>query len=106
MKAHKIDDVEYSVNLISNDQSEMNLIWKSGQLFLSISGMYLSHDKLWYELPLKDITGLRFLEGDMNSRLEIIIGNVSVTVSGKSSNYLKALRHLLLPYLNTNNQDT
>ena len=101
MKAHKIDDVEYSVNLVSNEENQMNLIWKSGQLFLSISGMYLSHDKLWYELPLKDITGLRFLEGESSSKLEIIIGTVCVTVSGKSSNYLKALRHLLLPSLET-----
>ena len=99
MKAHKIDDVEYSVNLISNDRSQMNLIWKSGQLFLSITGMYLSHDRLWYELPLRDITGIRLLEGERGSTLEITIGNVNVTVSGKSSNYLKALRHLLLPYI-------
>ena len=106
MKAHKIDDVEYSVNLVSNDKSEMNLVWKSGQLFLSISGMFLSHDKLWYELPLKDITQLKFFEGQPHSKLEITIGGVNVTVSGKSTNYLKALRHLLLPYLNTSTNTT
>jgi len=99
LKAQKIDNVDFCVHLVHNEQGDMDLVWRHGELFLALSGVFLNHSDKWYELPLTEIKGIRLKEGGGEAKLLISVGGVNVVVKGRSVAYLRALRHLLLPYI-------
>ena len=102
MKVQKIDDVNFSVNLVYDEKTKLDLIWKSGEMYLSVGGLCLNQSDLWYELPLTEIKSLEIEEGDKPC-LKIKIGSLTVVISGPNIYSLRGLRHLLLPYINVNN---
>jgi hypothetical protein len=102
MKVQKIDDVNFSVNLVYDEKTKLDLIWKQGEMYLSVAGLCLNQSDLWYELPLTEIKSLDIVEGE-KPHLKIEIGSLTVVVSGPNIYSLRGLRHLLMPYIDPNN---
>ena len=95
MKVKKIEDVNFSVQLLDGDV-DVQLKWKDGQLYLALSGILIgSGDKL-YEIPLKDLEGIEVVD-EKPIKIRFTLKDVIVTVSGKNPEQLHAVRHLLLP---------
>ena len=97
MKAHKVDDVSFRVNLIASD-SQIDLSWKNGGLFLSIRGLLFEESGEWFEAPITDVRYIRVIKEEP---LKLLFGlnNVDIVVTGDNPNHLMALRHFLLPFV-------
>ena len=103
MRVQKVEKVDFAVNLVCSGQTKVNVVWKKGELFLSLSGIYLTDKELWYELPLKEIRYVELINDEVPTKLQIGLDSIDVMVSGADVNHLKALRHLILPYITVEN---
>lgn len=97
MKAHKVDDISFRVNLMTSD-SQVDLSWKNGSLFLSIRGLLLEQSGEWFEIPIRDVRYIRLVE-DEPVKLLFGLENADIVVTGGNPNHLMALRHFLLPFV-------
>jgi len=97
MKAHKVDDVSFRVNLTASD-TQIDLSWKDGSLFLSIRGLLFEESGEWFEVPISEVKYIRVLREEP-LRLLFGLGNVDIMVTGENPNHLMALRHFLLPFV-------
>ncbi len=97
MKAHKVDDVSFRVNLNASD-TDIDLSWKDGSLFLSIRGLLFEDRGGWFEVPITEVQYIRVLD---NEPLKLLfgLGKVEIVVTGDNPNHLMALRHFLLPFV-------
>jgi len=102
MKLQRLDAVNFTVNLTYEKGTKIDLVWRKGELYLSIAGVYLADAKAMYEMPIADIKAIELVDDD-NPKLQITIGKVVVTISAKNIHYLQGLRHLLMPFISTNN---
>lgn len=97
MKARKYENVEFTINQIT-DNFQADIIWKKGGLYLSLSGLFLTDGTIWYELPVKDLDNISVIREEP-LKLRIEIPSFDVVVSGENAERLLALRHFLLPYI-------
>ncbi len=97
MKAHKVDDVSFRVNLMASE-SQVDLSWKNGSLFLSIRGLLLEQSGEWFEIPIRDVRYIQLVE-DEPVKLLFGLENTDIVVTGENPNHLMALRHFLLPFV-------
>ena len=101
LKATKITDGNFDINLTPGENTAIRLQLKEGELYLSISGVLLSGKGLWYELPLKDIITVEIAEEEP-FQIKFIMENIEVVLKGNNPLHLKALRHFLLPFVSNN----
>jgi hypothetical protein len=98
MKAQKYEDVQYIISQDGDGEPNLNLVWKDGSLFLSLSGLFISDGDTWYELPVKDLVNVNVINEEP-LQLRFKIPALDVVVTGKRAERLLALRHFLLPYI-------
>jgi hypothetical protein len=98
MKAQKYEDVQFIISQDGDGEPNLNLVWKEGGLFLSLSGLFISDGDTWYELPVKDLVNVNVINEEP-LQLRFKIPALDVVVTGKRAERLLALRHFLLPYI-------
>jgi hypothetical protein len=98
MELHKIEDVDFTINHDPNSEPDINLVWKEGQLYLSLKNIVLTDGKRWYDLPIEELENIRVIS-ENPTRLSFRLPSLEVIVTGKYAERLLALRHLLLPLL-------
>ena len=98
MKAQKYEDVQFIISQDGDGEPNLNLVWKEGGLFLSLSGLFISDGDTWYELPVKDLVNVNIINEEP-LQLRFKIPALDVVVTGKRAERLLALRHFLLPYI-------
>jgi hypothetical protein len=98
MKAQKYEDVQFIISQDGDGEPNLNLVWKDGSLFLSLSGLFISDGDTWYELPVKDLVNVNVINEEP-LQLRFKIPALDVVVTGKRAERLLALRHFLLPYI-------
>ncbi len=98
MKAQKYEDVQYIISQDGDGEPNLNLVWKDGGLFISLSGLFISDGDTWYELPVKDLVNVNVINEEP-LQLRFKIPALDVVVMGKRAERLLALRHFLLPYI-------
>ena len=98
MKAQKYEDVQFIISQDGDGEPNLNLIWKDGGLFLSLSGLFISDGDTWYELPVSDLVNVNVINEEP-LQLRFKIPALDVVVTGKRAERLLALRHFLLPYI-------
>ncbi len=98
MELHKIEDVDFSITQgLASDQN-INLVWKEGELYLSMKNIVLTDGKRWYDLPIKELENVQVIS-ENPTQLRFSMPSLEVIVTGKYAERLLALQHLLLPYL-------
>ena len=98
MKAKRLEEVNFSINILKDDNDQLNLTMKEGQLFLSVAGLLLGDENSWYELPVQELKDLSIVDEEP-LKLKFDFENIEVTITGKNPQYLMALRHFLLPFI-------
>lgn len=97
MKAHKVDEVEFSINH-SFEDVKIDMVWKHGCLYLSLSQIYLTDGEVWYEVPVKELENISVIQ-EQPLRLKFQVPSIDIVVTGERAERLLALRHFLLPYI-------
>lgn len=100
MELHKIEDVDFTINHGYDSQRDINLVWKEGQLYLSLKNLFLTDGKIWYDMPIKELENVQVIS-ENPTKLRFQMPSVEVIVSGKFAERLLALRHFLLPFLDS-----
>jgi len=100
MKIYRVDSGKFSINVGYTENSKIDLVWRDGEIYLSVSGICLNHEKQWYELPIKDIKSIDIVEGVV-PLLKISGDTFSVTITSKNISTLKSLKFLIQPYIST-----
>jgi hypothetical protein len=98
MELHKIEDVDFSITQGFASDQNINLVWKEGELFLSMKNIMLTDGKRWYDLPIKELENVQVIS-ENPTKLRFQLPSLEVIVTGKYAERLLALQHLLLPYL-------
>ncbi len=97
MELHKIENVDFSINQ-GVVEDHINLIWKEGELYLSIKNIILKDKKRWYDIPIKELENVQVIS-ENPTKLKFQLSSLEIIVSGKYAERLLALRHFLLPYI-------
>lgn len=97
MEVKKVETVTFSVNLLDDDVN-VQLKWKKGELYLAISDILVGVDDTFYEIPIKDIKDIEIVD-EKPLKLRLTLNDAIVTISGRSDEKLRAMRHLLLPFV-------
>jgi hypothetical protein len=100
MELHKIEDVDFTINHNFQSQRDINLVWKEGKLYLSFKNLFLTDGKVWYEMPIKELENVQVMS-ENPTKLRFQLPSVEVIVTGKYAERLQALRHFLLPFLDS-----
>ena len=95
MEMKKLETVSFAVSLLEDDMN-VELRWKNGELYLAISGIIVGIGDTFYEIPIKDIKNIEVVE-ENPLKLRLTLSDAVVTISGRSNERLRAMRHLLLP---------
>ncbi len=98
MELHKVEDVDFRINQGPLTESNINLILKEGELYISMENVVLTDGKKWYDLPIKELENIQVID-ENPIKLKFQLPSVDVVVSGKDAERLMALRHFLLPYI-------
>ncbi|UCE38445.1 MAG: hypothetical protein JSW00_04240 [Thermoplasmata archaeon] len=98
MELHKIEDVDFSINEIIGTEDDINLIWKEGELYLSLRNLVLKDKKRLYDVPLRELENVQVIS-ENPTKLKFQLPSVEVIVSGKYAERLLALRHFLMPLI-------
>ncbi|UCG71037.1 MAG: hypothetical protein JSV09_08585 [Thermoplasmata archaeon] len=98
MELYKIEDVDFSINQDLDNDVNINLIWKEGELYLSLKNLVLTDKKRWYDIPLKELENVQIIS-ENPTKLKFELPNLEIIVTGRYAERLLALRHFLLPYI-------
>lgn len=98
MKAKKLEDVKYNITH-SNEDLQLSLVWKEGEMFISVANLLLRDGETWYDIPVKDLRNVQIVSEEP-LQLRFKLRFLDVNVSGERANRLLALRHFLLSYIN------
>jgi hypothetical protein len=98
MELYKIEDVDFSINQDLDNDVNINLIWKEGELYLSLKNLVLTDKKRWYDIPLKELENVQIIS-ENPTKLKFDLPSLEIIVTGKYAERLLALRHFLLPYI-------
>ena len=97
MKIQKIDDVNFNINM-SVEGQDMNMKWRQGQLYISITSILLSDKDKWYEMPVREIESIQIVD-DSVPKVKFAFKSYDVTLTSKNMDQLRALRHFLMPFI-------
>ncbi len=97
MEIQKLETVAFSVNLL-DDNVNISLKWKKGELYLSVSDIIVGIGDTFYEIPIKDIKNIEVVD-EKPLKLKLTLSDAAVTITGKSDERLRAMRHFLLPFV-------
>jgi len=95
LKTQKLEDIHFSVQ---DGRVGLSLEWKAGELFLSLRGIVIKDGETWYEIPVKDLVDVTVIEGEPH-KISLNLQGVRVLITGTGADFLEALRHFLLPYV-------
>ncbi|MDG6220709.1 MAG: hypothetical protein QCI38_04590 [Candidatus Thermoplasmatota archaeon] len=95
VQTQKLDDIRFS---IQDGEVGLQLEWRSGELFLSLRGVVIKQGETWYEIPVRDLIGIRTEESSPR-KIELSLHAARVVIEGENAEFLQALRHFLLPYV-------
>ena len=98
MKATKVSDASFDINLTPSESESVRLQCLNGEICLSLSGLLFNGQGSWYELPIREITSVEIIEDDP-VKLKFCTEDMEIIIKGKNNAHLKALRHFLLPFL-------
>lgn len=104
MQLHKIDDIDFSINQGLASDRQLNLVWKKGELYLSMKNIMLTDGEIWFDIPLKDLENIQIVS-ENPTKLRFQLPSLEVIVTGNYAERLLALRHLLLPYLHPKREE-
>ncbi len=91
----KVDTIMFRISQ-EHDDVGMELMWRDGSIYLSISKVMITDGERWYAIPFEELRGIDALDDDsINLRIE----GVDIRVRGENAERLMALRHLLLPLI-------
>ena len=77
---------------------DMNMKWRQGQLYISITSILLSDKDKWYEMPVREIESIH-IEEDSVPKVRFAFKSYDVTLTSKNMDQLRALRHFLMPFI-------
>ncbi len=97
MKATELDDIEFQICHTGKDALHLDLVWKQGQLFLSLKNLLMTDGESWFEISINELENIDIV-GEDPLRLRFTFPGMQINVTGESAERLQALRHLLLPY--------
>lgn len=98
MELHKIENVDFSINHQMTSENDVNLLWKEGELYLSMRNLVLTDKKRWYDIPLRDLENIQIIS-ENPTKLKFQLPSLEVIVTGKFAERLLALRHFLMPLI-------
>ncbi len=104
MELHKIENVDFSINdgLISDE--DINLVWKEGELYLSLRNLVLKDKNRWYDFPLKELENVQIIS-EHPTKLKFQLPSLEVIVTGEYAERLLALRHFLMPLIHPKREE-
>lgn len=102
VEAKKFADVEYKIYQ-KIDHCKLDLLWKEGGLFLTLSEVLISHGEQYYVIPIKEIERVSIVS-EKPVKLVLEFGNIELVFTGEAGHKLSAFRHLLLPYIKSASQ--
>ena len=94
-KLQKVEEITFRVS-DADAESGLNLVWKDGALYISLSDMMMTDGNVWYEVPFRSLEDIGNPDEGV---ITLIAENVSITLKGAQAERLMALRHLLLPLI-------
>lgn len=98
MKAQKYEDVQFAIQQNGDRELSLNIVWRAGGLYLSLSGLFLNEGGAWYEIPIADLEKVNVIN-ENPLQLRFSVPSLNVVVTGQRAERLLALRHFILPYL-------
>jgi hypothetical protein len=103
LKVHKVDNVDFTINQTSSYQPDFNLVWREGDLYISLTNIILSDGNKWYELPIKELTSVHVID-EKPIKIQFKLPSVDIIVTGKYAERLLALKHFLMPFIHSNKE--
>lgn len=97
LEARKFAEGEYRITQ-KIDHCKVELAWREGGLYLTLSDILFSHGEQYYVIPIREIERISVLK-EKPIRLLLEFGNIEIEFTGEAGHKLSALRHLLLPYI-------
>ncbi|MEW5937637.1 MAG: hypothetical protein AB1665_07455 [Candidatus Thermoplasmatota archaeon] len=98
MKAQKYADVQFAIQENGDRELSLSIVWRDGDLYLSLSGLFLNEGGAWYEIPIADLQKVNVIN-ESPLQLRFSVPSLDVVVTGQRAERLLALRHFLLPYI-------
>ena len=90
----KVESVMFQIS--QSEDMGIELLWKDGSLYLSISGLIITDGDRWYSIPFKE---LKKIESVDEGEITLKIDGASIRIKGKNAERLMALKHLILPLI-------
>ncbi len=97
-KVHKVDKVDFTIDQETPYRSDFNLVWKEGELYISLTNLMLTDGNKWYEVPIKELENIYLLD-QKPVKIQFKLPSVDITVTGEYAERLLALKHFLMPYI-------
>ncbi len=92
-KLQKVGEITFRIS-DAGAENGLNLVWKGGALYISLSDMMMTDGDVWYEVPFRSLEDIGNPDEGV---ITLVAENVSITLKGAQAERLMALRHLLLP---------
>ncbi len=96
----KVETIMFQIS--QEDSAGMELLWKDGSLYLSLSKLMIDDGNIWYAIPFEE---LRDIEAGDDGGITFKIEGANLRIRGESAERLMALRHLLLPLIERKTED-
>lgn len=100
IRLKKVETIRFQIS--QKDSAGMELLWKDGSLYLSLSKLLLNDGNIWYAIPFEE---LRDIEAEDDGKITFKIEGAELRIRGDSAEKLMALRHLLLPLIESKIED-
>ncbi len=97
----KVDTIMFRISQ-EHDDVRMELMWRDGSIYLSISNVMITDGERWYAIPFEELRGIDVLGDDS---ISLRIEGAHIRVRGENAERLMALRHLLLPLIESVPED-
>lgn len=98
MKAQRLTDIGFCIEMLPNDECGLNLNWKDGEMFLTLSDILVKENDAIYDVPIRDIQYINIIE-NKKPKLQIGLGSIDVYITSNNRDHLQALRHFLMPFI-------
>ena len=98
MKAQRLADIGFCIDMLPSEECGLNLNWKNGEMYLSLSDILVKENDAIYDVPIKKIQYINIVENS-KLKLQIGLGNIELYITAKNRDHLHALRHFLMPFI-------
>lgn len=98
VQVFRVDEIDFSLEEAQPGTSPLSLMWKKGEMFLTLHGLLFSDRESWFLIRLRELKGIEVV-GEAPLTLRLCIGDLTMHVTGENALRLRALRSFLLPHL-------